>query len=99
LFDILADPTESRDVANQNPEVVSKLLSRLQQLNKGIFNPDRGTPELEACYDLQKIGYYQPFAHERQEQTSADQRETNHSLMSAENSLMSARRHRSVVTV
>lgn len=71
LFDILEDPTESRDRAKENPELLTKMWSRLDELNRQIFNPDRGAPDLKACYNLQKIGYYQPFAHEYQAQVSA----------------------------
>jgi len=64
LFDIWDDPTESHDIAEENPEVVSTMRSRLQELNKFVFNPDRGTPDLKACNTMQKTGYYQPYAHE-----------------------------------
>eukprot|EP00927_Polykrikos_kofoidii_P045563 TRINITY_DN3958_c0_g1_i1.p1 TRINITY_DN3958_c0_g1~~TRINITY_DN3958_c0_g1_i1.p1 ORF type:complete len:587 (-),score=57.24 TRINITY_DN3958_c0_g1_i1:104-1714(-) len=64
LFDILGDPTESRDVAAENPNVVSTMLARLRELNGHIFNPNRGKPRLDVCNDMQRTGYYQPFAHE-----------------------------------
>lgn len=67
LFDILADPTESHDVAAENPMVVSAMWKRLKKLNEDTFNPDRGdrgTIDVAPCHAMQKIGYYGPFAHE-----------------------------------
>ncbi|MFI3305501.1 MAG: sulfatase [Rikenellaceae bacterium] len=37
LFDHYADPTESRSVAAENPEVVSELMARIDQLNRGYL--------------------------------------------------------------
>jgi len=64
LFDILNDPTESQDVAEENADVVSSMWNRLDELNKGIFNPSRGEPHIELCHDFQKTGFYAPFATE-----------------------------------
>lgn len=62
LYDIRADPTESSDVAQQNPEVVQTLMARLHKLNQGVFNPDRGEfVGIDMCYKLLERGYYGPI--------------------------------------
>ncbi len=62
LYDILADPTESKDVAEEHPDVVQTLMTRLQKLNKKVFDPKRGTfLGVDVCKKLQKIGYYGPI--------------------------------------
>lgn len=62
LYDIQGDPTESNDVAQDNPELLQNMTRKLSQLNQGIFNPNRGSPDLNACYKMQQTGYYAPFA-------------------------------------
>lgn len=43
LFDVVADPFETRDVAAENPDVVETLLARLQSFNASNVTAQRGT--------------------------------------------------------
>ena len=49
LFNVLTDPYEQEDVAAQHPEVVKALRARIAALQKGVYNPDRGTHDREMC--------------------------------------------------
>jgi len=59
LYDVIADPYETEDVAAENPEVVTKAKARLAELNKGIYLPDRGTPDAGGCGRWN--GFYGPW--------------------------------------
>jgi hypothetical protein len=64
LFNVLADPTEHENLAGSNPAVLAEMASRLQELTKGIFAPDRGVPDTtDACYAGDKVfnGWVGPF--------------------------------------
>jgi arylsulfatase B len=63
LFDVFADPTEHHDLSAELPELRKELLDRLAELNKSIFNPDRGEPQKQACRvaSLKWKGFYGPF--------------------------------------
>ena len=39
LWDLEADPTQQNNVAEQNPEVVKKLLAEFTEITKGYYNP------------------------------------------------------------
>jgi arylsulfatase A-like enzyme len=43
LFDLLADPSETRDVANDHPDVVQQLMGRLQEYQKTYVAPGPDT--------------------------------------------------------
>eukprot|EP00051_Salpingoeca_urceolata_P028419 m.486761 g.486761 ORF g.486761 m.486761 type:complete len:573 (-) comp24586_c0_seq1:69-1787(-) len=49
LFDVVADPTEHDDIADQHPELVSTLLAAVEHHAAGVFNPNRGTDDGTAC--------------------------------------------------
>lgn len=60
LFNIVADPSEYRDVAHDFPEVKAELMERLQDLNKDTFSPKRtGGSDPKACSLWN--GFYGPF--------------------------------------
>ena len=63
LFDIIADPNERDELSLQKPEVLSKMVAKLAELNKSYYNPNRGEMDLKACTTaLEKYhGYYGPF--------------------------------------
>eukprot|EP00911_Craspedida_sp_UC1_P002924 UC1_evm6s2133 len=62
LYDIFADPTEHNDLGRLQPELLRNMTTRLQVLNAGNFNPDRGTPDIVACEKARaRGGYYGPF--------------------------------------
>jgi len=42
LFDVLADPSELKDLAQERPDVVAAMLQRTAELTRSAFNPDRG---------------------------------------------------------
>ena len=49
LFDILADPTEHRDVAGENLDVVNQMLERIEAINGTAYTPGRGKDTGKAC--------------------------------------------------
>ena len=49
LFNVLTDPSEQDDQAARNPAKVAELRARIEQLQQGVFNPDRGTHDREMC--------------------------------------------------
>merc|ERR1712071_428525 len=53
LYDIRGDPTEQVDVAKDNPdqfgELRDSMKARLDELNKGLFNPNRGEWDPAVC--------------------------------------------------
>jgi len=59
LYDVIADPLEKQDMAKEHPDVVAKMMARLHELNKGLFLPDRGTPDKAGCARWE--GFYGPF--------------------------------------
>ena len=62
LYDILEDPTEFHDVADQHKAVLLNMSTMLASMNQNVFAPDRGAVHLEACSKLQQEGYYGPIA-------------------------------------
>ena len=63
LFDIFADPTEQHDLAPQMPKLVDELYARLEELDKTLFDPDRGKPDVDrACAAVvRRGGYWGPW--------------------------------------
>jgi arylsulfatase B len=49
LFNVLTDPSELNDLASTMPAKVAELRARITELQKGVFNPDRGTHDREMC--------------------------------------------------
>jgi hypothetical protein len=66
LFNLMDDPTEHIDVSSepQHAPIAWKLAASLATLNATLFEPDRGTPSVEACLRGIEIGrFYGPFMH------------------------------------
>ena len=63
LFDVLADPSEREDLAAARPAETAAMLARLQQLNAGVFSPDRGHgDDKTACAAAAAAGgFFVPF--------------------------------------
>lgn len=63
LYDIASDPYEHHDLAAQLPEVAARMKSSLDELNQGIFLPDRGNQSDQACQvGVNRYGgFYGPF--------------------------------------
>lgn len=63
LFNIAEDEAEDNELAAEHPDIVEKMMARLKELNKGNFNPDRGTPTTLGCdVAVEKYGgFYGPF--------------------------------------
>jgi len=62
LFNLVADPTQSQDVALDNPGVVQDLYRRLKAVNDTAFNPDRGGSDPQACAVFRAMGgFVGPF--------------------------------------
>ena len=54
---MIEDPTEHVDLAEKLPEVVDRMLVRMEELQAGVFDPDRGAPETNAsCAQVEKNG-------------------------------------------
>eukprot|EP01004_Peranema_trichophorum_P003008 NODE_2023_length_1714_cov_63.798869_g1728_i0.p1 GENE.NODE_2023_length_1714_cov_63.798869_g1728_i0~~NODE_2023_length_1714_cov_63.798869_g1728_i0.p1 ORF type:complete len:536 (+),score=114.99 NODE_2023_length_1714_cov_63.798869_g1728_i0:55-1608(+) len=62
LYDVFADPTEHNNLADQYPDRVKSMKSRLDELNQKDFHPDRGSEDIQACIQAKRNGnYYGPF--------------------------------------
>ena len=62
LYDVFDDPNEHRDLAQDQPQTVAKLSARLDQLNAGRYEPDRGQGDVAACVAAEAYGgFYGPF--------------------------------------
>ena len=57
------DPTEHHDVAEEQPEIVERLLARMEEVQQTVFDPDRGRAEdAEACAALEANGgFWSPW--------------------------------------
>jgi arylsulfatase I/J len=53
LFDILNDPSETTDLAGEKKHAadVARLRKRISELQKGVYNPDRGSNDPNFCKD------------------------------------------------
>ena len=57
LFNIIDDPTEHSDVSEANPDVVTRMLGRMKEVQRTVYDPHRGDPEDEqACAALESNG-------------------------------------------
>merc|ERR1711998_695354 len=63
LYDIVNDPNEQHDLAATHPDLVKQMNATLNQMNQGIFRPDRGNESVLACKvgGKQYGGFYGPF--------------------------------------
>eukprot|EP00041_Stephanoeca_diplocostata_P024014 m.600849 g.600849 ORF g.600849 m.600849 type:complete len:645 (+) comp22435_c0_seq3:90-2024(+) len=64
LFDLSTDVSESNNIAEQNPDIVSKLLARLEELgSEGL--PRRFTPRTDPrmCSAVERTGYWVPYVY------------------------------------
>eukprot|EP01064_Diplonema_japonicum_P008406 TRINITY_DN15861_c0_g1_i1.p1 TRINITY_DN15861_c0_g1~~TRINITY_DN15861_c0_g1_i1.p1 ORF type:complete len:522 (+),score=73.66 TRINITY_DN15861_c0_g1_i1:57-1622(+) len=64
LYDIFSDPTEHINLAPTHPEVWKQLKDRMDLQSKGLFSPDRGSPDPTACEAALGVyqGFWGPFA-------------------------------------
>lgn len=63
LFNVLLDPTEHLELAKLQPDVVKRMAARMTEIQKSVFNPDRGSPTLDACIASDTVlhGFIGPF--------------------------------------
>lgn len=62
LFNIEDDPTEHRPIPGDPQGRARRMEALLEDANKYLYKPDRGTPSPEACIQAVKYGgYYGPF--------------------------------------
>ena len=63
LFDVIDDETEHHDVADENPEVVQRMVERMEEVQRGVFDPDRGAKDdVGACEAVEKSGgFWSPW--------------------------------------
>lgn len=52
LFDVFTDPNEHINLAQKETATFTKMLARIDELQKDVFSPDRGRLDTKAC----KIG-------------------------------------------
>lgn len=50
LYNIRKDPYEKRELSKKKPHVLRRMLLRLKKLNKSIFRPNRGKPDIRVCH-------------------------------------------------
>jgi len=64
LFNVEKDPSERQDLSADPAyaDTLKELRQALADFNKGIFDPDRGAPVMDSCWNSMKFGgYYGPF--------------------------------------
>lgn len=63
LYNVLDDPTEHVNLAAAQPAILRQLAARIAELQRGVFDPDRGAPDPLACnYTATKWrGFVGPF--------------------------------------
>jgi len=64
LFNVEEDPTEQKDLSSDpsHAGILAELQADLRNFNSGIFDPNRGSPVMEACWAAMKVGgFYGPF--------------------------------------
>ncbi len=49
LFNVLDDPSETTDLAKTNPARVKAIRARIANIQKTVYNPDRGSNDREMC--------------------------------------------------
>jgi arylsulfatase I/J len=49
LYNVLQDPTEHVNLMAAQPAILKRLAARIAELQKGVFDPDRGDPDPLAC--------------------------------------------------
>ena len=64
LFDVVADPSEDVDIKDQFPEIVSKLMSRLDDLAKEAQPRLQSPNDPRQCKMVQARGYWLPYQDE-----------------------------------
>jgi len=64
LFHVVNDPNEYVDVSEANPDVVAKMRARILELQKTVYDPDRGGDDGAACAAGTGAwrGFWGPFA-------------------------------------
>ena len=63
LFDIFSDPEERHDLAHSQPERAAAMYERMVELDRTVYQPDRGAPDHEgACRQVvANGGYFGPW--------------------------------------
>ena len=63
LFNIKADPTESHNLAAQMPDLFGLMLAKVDQKQKSVYSPVRGTKHGQACKmaNSKYGGYWGPW--------------------------------------
>lgn len=49
LYNVLQDPTEHVNLADAHPDILQQLAARIAELQRTVFDPDRGNPDPLAC--------------------------------------------------
>ena len=57
LFDVLADPRETRDLALAMPAKAREIRAKMERAEREWFDPDRGDPDPRACALARERGF------------------------------------------
>lgn len=64
LFNVEEDPTEHTDLSGdpKYASILAELRADLKRFNEGIFEPNRGEPTMDSCWEAMRVGgFYGPF--------------------------------------
>lgn len=63
LFNVLDDPTEHIEQSAAHPEIIQELALRLAEVEKTLFDPNRGKPIAASCEAANTVlgGFIGPF--------------------------------------
>lgn len=67
LYDLVLDPNETTDISSEQPQLAAALLSRLEDLRKGVYAPDRGIDTFEIQKSLMDLALKQKKKEEENE--------------------------------
>jgi hypothetical protein len=63
LFDLFQDPYETSSIAAKNASLFTTMLARVDDLQKTVYSPDRGSKDKAACTMAESSyeGYWGPW--------------------------------------
>lgn len=63
LFNLISDPLETTSLAMAETQIFNSMLARIDELQKGVYSPNRGKVDKQACVEAEGKyqGYWGPF--------------------------------------
>eukprot|EP01113_Clastostelium_recurvatum_P050536 TRINITY_DN9591_c0_g1_i4.p1 TRINITY_DN9591_c0_g1~~TRINITY_DN9591_c0_g1_i4.p1 ORF type:complete len:555 (-),score=67.90 TRINITY_DN9591_c0_g1_i4:16-1527(-) len=58
LFNVVEDPSEYTNIVKEKPEIAKRLRARIAELDKTVFNPDRGVETLQKMCNVFNNDYH-----------------------------------------